>query len=101
MCIAFNDMKNPCGTIAVQSNSVVCGEMEVIDRYNIYFPTPQAAALSYNATNYQLSGAFLYDNLDKLGTDENKINSIQFYANYPNGTVLPVGTEIIIIGIAY
>ena len=101
MFIAFNDMKNKCGTIAVQSNSVVCGEMEVIDRYNIYFPTPQKAALSYNSTNYQLSGVFLYDNLDKLGTDENKINSIQFYANYPNGTVLPAGTEIIIIGIAY
>lgn len=99
--IAFNDTNNLCGNIAVTSDSVVCGEMEVIDRYNIYFPTPANAALSYNAANYQLSGAYLYNNRDKLGTDENKINSIQFYANYPNGTVLPAGTEITIIGFAY
>lgn len=100
MRISFNDTGASCATIYIASDSVVCSEIEVIDRYNIYHPLSKPA-LSYNSAYYELSGAYLYDNLDKLGNDRNQIESIQFYANYPNGTVLPVGTEIKIIGIAY
>ena len=72
-------------------------QVDVMNENAAYCMRPNGTAKSYNDATYVFSGAFFQERPGLFG-GKDKIEGIYFYTNYPNGTILPVGTKIMITG---
>ena len=72
-------------------------QVDVMNENAAFVVRPTGPAKSYNDNNFVLAGAHFQERSGLFG-GKDKIEGIYFYTNYPNGTILPVGTKIMITG---
>ena len=72
-------------------------QVDVMNENEAFVVRPTGTAKSYNENNFVLAGAHFQERSGLFG-GKDKIEGIYFYTNYPNGTILPVGTKIMITG---
>ena len=71
--------------------------IDVMNENALYKMGPSNAVQEFSGTNISINGTDIKENVNMLG-GKAKIEYISFLANYPNGTILPVGTKIMITG---